>query len=61
MNTKIPVGATKIAIYAVSSTGISTPQTISLIDRTYERSLTPDQIQITNNKSGTPTPLLFRD
>jgi hypothetical protein len=54
MNTQIPIGATKIAVYAVSTIGMSAPYTTNLIDRTYERSLTSDQILITNNKTGTP-------
>ncbi|WP_171682321.1 S-layer homology domain-containing protein [Paenibacillus planticolens] len=53
MNTQIPLGATRIAVYAVSSTGMSMPVTTSIIDRAYGPSLTPDQIEITNNKSGT--------
>ncbi|WP_161404852.1 S-layer homology domain-containing protein [Paenibacillus silvestris] len=53
MNTQIPLGATKIAVYAVSATGISPARTTSLYDWHYGRSLTPNQIQITNNKSGT--------
>ncbi|NOU99393.1 S-layer homology domain-containing protein [Paenibacillus planticolens] len=53
MNTKVPNGATKLAIYGVTSTGESMPSTIDINDRIYSPSLLPSQINITNNKSDT--------
>ncbi|BFT69209.1 S-layer homology domain-containing protein [Paenibacillus sp. P36] len=51
MNTKIPNGATKLAVYGITATGESVPKTIDLNDRIYSPPLLPSQISITNNKS----------
>lgn len=54
MNTPIPEGATKIAVYAVSENGASAPATVNIQDGVYSPSLSADQISITNNKEGIP-------
>ncbi|KRE72012.1 S-layer homology domain-containing protein [Paenibacillus sp. Soil750] len=51
MNTQIPDGATKLAIYGVTPTGESLPTIMNLEDRIYSHSLLLTQINITNNKS----------
>ncbi|MNI09609.1 Surface layer protein precursor [compost metagenome] len=53
MNTKVPNGATKFAIYGVTPSGESVPAIFDLDDRIYSPSLLPNQINITNNKSDT--------
>lgn len=53
MNTKVPNGATKLAVYGITPSGESTPLTMDLLDGSYSPSLQASQISIVNNKSDT--------
>ncbi|MDF2923592.1 MAG: hypothetical protein K0R57_2506 [Paenibacillaceae bacterium] len=52
-NTPVPEGATKLAVFPVTASKEGVPTAIAINDRGYSPSLTQQQIQIVNNKTGT--------